>query len=314
MTNTKTNYQYVGIDIAKDSLVLAIPQKIKTSNWNNSKDAHKLLIQHLKNLEGHFCVVVEATGGYEAALVEALFSAQIPVAIVQPQRVRNFARSQGLIAKTDAIDAAIIARFAEVSQPRLFTKADQASADLQAMMSHRQHLIGELTRESNRLATASSALAPLIKKHIKWLERQIEVIEERIEQFVHETESIRLREERLRQIKGVGPILSRTLLAWMPEIGTLSAKQVAALAGVAPYNQDSATIHKRRCIYAGRSQVRAALYMASVASTRHNPILRDFYKRLRVNGKPPKVALTAVMRKLIILANNVLKNPDFVLA
>jgi len=312
--NNKKEILYIGIDVAKQDLVLVADGEKKSYTFPNKLLGHQNLIQHIRALERPCCAVVESTGGYEYALLEALLEAQIEAAMVLPMSVRAYARSQGRLAKTDAIDAAVIAEFARIRQPRRFQKQDQLHHELKAFHQRRADLVKEQTRESNRLNTAPKRMRELIENHLHYLKEEIVQIEQQLESLIATSEQLQGKEQRLRQIQGIGPVVSRSLIIWMPELGTLSDNQAAALAGVAPYNRDSGKSAKPAHTHGGRSKVRTMLYMAAVASVHWNPVLTPFYKRLRARGKPPKVALTAVMRKLIILANHALKYPDFQLA
>lgn len=312
--NNEAKILYIGIDIAKQDLVFVVDGQNKSHTVPNKPHGHQGIIEHIHSLERSCCAVLESTGGYEYALLEALLEAGIEAAVVLPQRVRDYARSQGHLAKTDAIDAAVIAEFARISQPRRFQRQDQLHHELKAFYQRRADLIKEQTREHNRLDTAPKRLCELIHGHLQYLNEQIAQIEQQVEALIASSAQMQIKEQRLREIQSIGPVVSRTLLIWMPELGTLSDTQAAALAGVAPYNRDSGKSSKPARTHGGRAKVRSMLYMAAVVASRCNPVLSPFYKRLIARGKPPKVALTAVMRKLIIIANHMLKYPDFTLA
>jgi len=312
--NNKKTILYLGIDIAKQELVFVEDGQSKAQKVPNKPEGHRRIIDHIHNLKRPCCAVVESTGGYEYALLEALLEAGIEAAVVLPQRVRDYARSQGHLAKTDAIDAAVIAEFARISKPRRFQKQDQLHHELKALHKRREDLVKERTRERNRLDTAPKRLGQLIQDHLCYLKKHIAEIEQQIEALIDSSDHLQVREQRLRQIQSIGPVVSRALLVGMPELGTLTDSEAAALAGVAPYNNDSGQSSKQARTRGGRSKVRSLLYMAAVVASRHNPVLAPFYRKLIARGKPTKVALTAVMRKLIIIANRSLKDPNFQLA
>jgi transposase len=312
--NNKDTILYLGIDVAKQELVFVADGQSRAQKVPNKPEGHGRIIEHIHTLDRRCCVVVESTGGYEYALLEALLNAGIEAAVVLPQRVRDYARSQGHLAKTDAIDAAVIAEFARISQPRHFQKQDQLHHELKALHKRREDLVKERTREQNRLDTAPKRLGQLIEDHLRYLKKHIAEIEQQIEALIDSSDQLQARQQRLCQIQSIGPVVSRALLVGMPELGTLTDNQAAALAGVAPYNNDSGQSSKKARTRGGRSSVRSLLYMASVVASRHNPVLAPFYQKLIARGKPTKVALTAVMRKLIIIANRSLRDPNFQLA
>jgi transposase len=248
-------------------------------------------------------VVVEATGGYEMALVGLLVAAAVPVAVVNPRQVRDFAKATGQLAKTDAIDARVLALFAARVQPTPRAVPDAALQDLTALVTRRRQLVEMLGAERNRLAVARPALRRSVGAHIRWLERQLATLEEELATRIRATPVWREKDDLLRSVPGVGPQTARMLIAHLPELGQLSRHEIAALAGVAPLNRDSGRWRGRRTTWGGRAVVRAGLYMAALVASRHNPVLRAFYVRLVVAGKPKKVALVAVMRKLLTILN-----------
>jgi len=257
---------------------------------------------------GPALIVLEASGGLELAVVGELAAAQLPVAVVNPRQVRDFARSTGQLAKTDALDARVLALFAERVRPPLRELPDQQTRELQALVSRRRELVEMLTAERNRLLSAPSVLRKRIARHITWLERELKQADRDLDQALRNSPLWREQEDLLRGVPGVGPVLCATLIASLPELGRLNRREIAALAGVAPLNRDSGTLRGRRMVWGGRASVRAALYMATLTATRHNPAIAAFYRRLRAAGKPPKVALTAAMRKLLITLNAILKH------
>jgi transposase len=260
-------------------------------------------------LEGRtVLVVLEATGGFERTVVGALTAAELSVVVVNPRQVRDFARATGTLAKTDRIDASILAHFAEAVRPAPKPLPDREIRALQAMVARRRQLLGMLAAENNRLSSAAKPVARRIKAHIRWLEKELSRAERDLEAAIESSTVLGENEALLRSVPGVGPVLARTLLAGVPELGTLTHKRLAALVGVAPLNRDSGTLRGRRSVWGGRADVRAALYMGALVAARRNPVVRKFYERLLAAGKPKKVALVACMRKLLSILNAVLKH------
>jgi len=253
-------------------------------------------------------VVVEATGGLEISLTAALGVAGLPVAVVNPRQVRDFARATGKLAKTDKLDAQLLAQFGAMVQPPARPLPDAQHRELQAMVTRRQQLIGMLTAEKNRLRRTTPRVRHQIEVHVQWLREQLREVDRDLEHFLRTSPLWQEDAKVLRSAPGVGPIVTATLIARLPELGSLNCKQVAALVGVAPFNRDSGTLRGKRTVWGGRGALRTALYMATLVATRHNPVLRAFYQRLCNAGKPKKVALTACMRKLLIILNSMIKN------
>jgi transposase len=297
----------VGIDVAKDRLDVA--QRPGTEAWGVTNDERGIadLVARLKALRPTL-VVLEATGGIELPVVGALAAAGLPVVVVNPRQVREFARATGRLAKTDAIDAQVLARFAEAVRPALRPLPDAATHQLSSLVARRRQVIVMLTAEKNRLRTAAPVVRDHIKEHIVWLERSLSDLDRELGQVIHSSDIWRAQDNLLQSAPGVGPVLSTTLLAELPELGSLNRKEIAALVGVAPLNRDSGTLRGRRTVWGGRSQVRTALYMAALAATRFNPVIRAFYQRLETAGKPKKVALTACMRKLLTILNAMMRH------
>jgi transposase len=248
-------------------------------------------------------VVLEATGGYERAVVAALAAAGLPVVVANPRQIRAFARAVGQLAKTDRLDAAMLARFGAQVRPTPRALPDAQAEALDALLTRRRQLIEMLTAEKNRLAAAVPAVRRGITQHIRWLERQLDDVDGELGALIEASPLWRAQDDLLQSVPGVGPVLSRTLLGELPELGRLTHKQIAALVGVAPMARDSGTWRGRRGVTGGRAPVRTALYMAAVTAAHHNPVIRVFYRRLRAAGKPAKVALTACMRKLLTILN-----------
>jgi transposase len=297
----------VGIDVAKDRLDVA--QRPGTEVWWVTNDDRGIadLVARLRALRPTL-VVLEATGGIELPVVGALAAAGLPVVVVNPRQTREFARATGRLAKTDAIDAQVLARFAEAVRPALRPLPDAATQQLSGLVARRRQVIEMLTAEKNRLRTAAPAVRDHIKEHILWLEGSLSDLDSELGQVIHSSNIWRAQDDLLQSTPGVGTVLSTTLLAHLPELGTLNRKEIAALVGVAPLNRDSGTMRGRRTVWGGRSDVRTALYMAALAATRFNPVIRAFYQRLEAAGKPKKVALTACMRKLLTILNAMMRH------
>ncbi len=300
---------YCGIDVSKDHLDARI--RGKTVRFSNSVKGAGLIMDRAG--EVHF--IFESTGGYERMAAWMMMAEGKKVSIVNPGRVRHFALSMGQLAKTDSIDARIITEFAEKVKPVPAQKPSKRQRTLTALVDRRQQLVDIRTAETNRLDTAGDPIyRKLISRHVKWLKKEISHIEEEIDVTIAEDAEMTTKVQSIQRIKGLGKVCTSTLLAHLPEIGTISRQEIAALAGVAPYNRDSGKTSFRRHICGGRKRLRACLYMAAVSAIRHNEHMKKFYTRLvEENHRPPKVALVAVMRKLLIAANSAAKNPEFIL-
>jgi transposase len=298
---------FVGIDVAKGWLDVAV--RPSGEHWRVANTAAELLtlVERLRTLAPQL-IVLEATGGYERTAVAALATAGLPVVVVNPRQVRDFAKATGRLAKTDALDAQVLAHFAEAVHPEPRPLSDEATQQLAALLERRAQVVGMLTAEKNRRQQAVARVRPLIEAHIAWLEAALGELNQDLDQALHASPLWRARDDLLRSVPGVGPILSLTLLADLPELGTLSHKQLAALVGVAPLNRDSGFSRGKRLIWGGRARVRSALYMSALSAVRYNPILRAFWTRLREQGKPKKVALVACMHKLLTILNAMLKH------
>ena len=294
---------YVGIDVAKEQLQVALRPGGETWTVTNDRPGLRELVKRLVARKPAL-VVLEATAGMEMPVAAALAGAGLPVVAVNPRHAREFARATGRLAKTDVIDAHVLARFAEAVKPSPRPLPDAATQELNALVTRRHQLVEMLTAEKNRLAQpAAKAVRAGIQEHIRWLERRLANIDRDLADTIHETPIWREKDELLQSAQGVGPVLSTTLLAGLPELGTLGRKQIAALVGVAPLNRDSGRYRGKRRVWGGRARVRETLYMGTLVATRFNPVIRDFYQRLLGAGKPKKVALTACMRKLLTTLN-----------
>lgn len=294
--------RFAGIDVAKDALEVFIRPDTIQKNFPNDEKGRTGLTRFLGKMEPSL-VVLEASGGYEIPVVEVLALRNLSVVVINPRQVRDFAKATGKLAKTDAIDAEVIARFGEVIRPEIRPLKDADAQRLQAFVTRRRQLVQMLTEEKNRLHSAPSWTRTDIEAHIAWLTTCINTIGKDISTLIKKTPLWREKEDLLRTFKGIGPVNALTLLARLPELGQLNRKKIAALAGLAPINRDSGKYRGKRIIFAGRSDVRAALYMATLSAVSHNPAIRTFYQRLIHAGKLPKVALTACMHKVLIILN-----------
>ena len=299
--------QFVGIDVSKAQLDVAVRPNGETWAVAHDEAGLSALVARLRTLAPAL-IVLEATGGLEVALAGALATAALPVAVVNPRQVRDFARSTGTLAKTDRLDAQSLAHFAEALRPQPRPLPDAQAQELSALLQRRRQLVEMLTAEKNRLPLAAPRVRPQLQAHITWLQRQISQFDDALRALVRSSPLWRDKEDLLRSTPGVGPVLATTLVAALPELGTLTRQQIAALVGVAPLNRDSGTLRGRRTVWGGRAQVRTVLYMSTLVAVRHNPVLAAFYQRLRTAGKAPKVALTACMRKLLTILNAMLKH------
>jgi transposase len=310
------NSRYVGIDVAKATLDVGIWGEEGVETYSYDKAGLDQLSQALVG-QPVARVVVEATGDLERRLVTALVMVGLPVAVVNPRRVRDFARAVGQLAKTDRLDAQVLAHFGQALQPPVYEAQSTEGEELSALVSRRQQLVAMLTAEKNRLNTAHGSVRRQVESHIRWLEEEIKVLDEAISQLIQADPHWQQQAELLRSVPGVGPVAASTLLADLPELGALGRQQVAALVGVAPLNHDSGRRRGQRHILGGRATVRRILYMVALTASRVNPVIRDFYQRLLAAGKCKKVALTACMRKLLVILNAMLRdqrpwNPDSV--
>jgi len=297
----------VGLDIAKDHV--DVHARPGDESWRalQTEDGIAQLVTRVMALTPTL-VVVESTGGYETAVVSALAIAQIPVAVVNPRQVRDFAKAIGQLAKTDAIDARLLALFAERVRPEVRPLPDEAQQELVALVTRRRQLLDMLTAERNRLAMARRSVRGSVQQHIRWLERRIHDADADLTTTIHRSPLWRAKDDLLRSVPGIGRVTSSMLIALLPELGVLSRREIASLAGVAPLNRDSGHHRGRRMVWGGRASVRGPLYMATLVATRCNPVIRAFYQRLRTAGTPPLVALVAAMRKLLTILNAMVKH------
>lgn len=298
---------YVGLDVSKAHLDVAVHPSEEAFRVSHDEAGIAALVTRVRALTPTL-IVLEATGGYETAVVSAVSLAGLAVVVVNPRQVRDFARAVGRLAKTDRIDAHVLALFAARVQPTVRPLPDATQQALSALIARRRQLLEMLTAERNRLPLARGAVRHDLRQHIRWLERRVQDTDGQLTQCLQESPVWRTREDLLRSVPGIGPITARTLIADLPELGHLSRRQIAALVGCAPFNCDSGQRRGRRTTWGGRAHIRAPLYLAALSATRCNPAIRVFYQRLRTDGKPVKVALVAAMRKLITILNAMLKH------
>lgn len=299
---------YLGLDVAKDTVVLASePAGVAGPYTTDAAGLAALVAQcHAQPVT---LLVLEATGGYEAPVVAALVTAGLPVAVVNPRQVRDFAKALGRLAKTDRIDAQVLALFAARVRPTPRPLPDEVTEELAALLARRRQLLEMLHAERQRLPRARGrGVRRNLRAHIRWLEHSVIDSDAALETRIQQSPVWRVQDELLQSVPGVGPTLARTLLGLVPELGQLDRHAIAALVGVAPLARDSGTLRGRRTCWGGRPAVRTVLYMAALTAARWNPVLRAFYQRLRTAGKPAKVALTAVARKLLVLLNAILRD------
>jgi transposase len=302
MTTTQTD-TFIGIDVSKAHLDVAVRPSDASWRVDNDEPGIRSLVAKLQALAPTL-IVVEATGGYETAGVAALAAEGLPVAVINPCQARDFARSLGKRAKTDPIDARVLARFAEAIRPEVRALPDAAAQALQATLVRRRQVLEMLVAEKNRLGPSSHAsVQARLRDHIQWLAAELEDLDGQLRRQLRDSPVWREKDDLLQSVKGVGPVLATTLLAELPELGQLNRKQIAALVGVAPFNRDSGKLQGKRMIWGGRASVRTSLYMATLSASRTNPVIRDYYARLLAAGKLKKVALVACMRKLLTILN-----------
>jgi transposase len=300
--------RYVGIDVSKAELVIAVHPTGETWTSGTMPGAITSVVERLVGLGPHL-IVLEATGGYERAIVAACADADLPVAVVNPAQVRAFARALGRPAKSDAIDAGVLALFGARLEPVARPPDDADTQALAALVARRRQLLDMLGAERRRLAQAATkAVQRNLRAHIQWLDGRVGDVDDEIASAVQAHPRWRVHDTLLRSVPGIGPVVAHTLLAEFPELGQVDRRAAAALVGVAPFNRDSGQWRGRRVISGGRASVRSTLYMAAVVAARHNPPLRAFYQRLRAAGKPAKVALIAVLRKLVTIINAMIRH------
>lgn len=298
---------YAGIDVSKDRLDIAVTPVGEPWWAANTPEGISQVIDAMKEASPNL-IVLEATGGLELPVVAALAEVGLPVVVINPRQARDFARSTGRLAKTDRIDAGMLALFAERVRPQPRPLKDEETQLLSSLLARRRQIVDMITAEKNRLGVAVGPIRKGIRHHITWLEARLREIDHDLENSVRNSPVWREKDDLLRSVPGVGTVLSLTILSGVPELGTLSNRQMAALVGVAPLNRDSGRHRGGRSVWGGRAHVRAVLYMATVSASRCNPVVKAFYQRLIAAGKKPKVALTACMHKLLTILNAMMRS------
>lgn len=304
----QTEGTFFGIDVAKTALDLSQWGKKEVTQFENNATGIAAMMAALPSETAVTLIVVEASGGFEKAMVAELAAVSLPIVVVNPTRVRNFARAKGQLAKTDQIDARMIADFAEAIRPEVRPLGTEEQQLIKALVTRRRQLIDMQTAEKNRRTSTNPELLPRLQKHLDWLETELAEIEDDLDDWIDQNAQWREKRTSLESVPGVGKVTSFTLLAELSELGTLSRQKIAALAGLAPFNRDSGRFRGRRHIFGGRSDVRSVLYMAALSGIRYNPVLKTFYDRLIAKGKLPKVAITACMRKLLTILNAIIRD------
>jgi transposase len=298
---------FIGIDVSKTVLEVAVHQHATGFRVANKASALPELIAELVALRPKR-IVLEATGGLEIPVVSALFAAGLPVVVVNPRQIRDFAKATGQLAKTDRLDATVLAHFAAAVQPALRPIKNAAELELDALVTRRRQLVEMLAAEKTRLSsTATAPMRAEVRVHIEWLEQRIAEIDKQLRKRITDSSAWRIKDDLLQSVPGIGPVTALTLVADVPELGQLNRHQVAKLVGVAPLNCDSGNLRGQRHIFGGRQAVRNTLYMAIQSAVRHNPVIKECYARLLAHQKPKKVALVACMRKLLTIVNVMLK-------
>jgi transposase len=298
---------FVGIDVAKATLDIALRPSAQTWQVIYDDPHVEAFVTQLNELSPTL-IVVEATGGLERSLVAALVAARLPVIVINPRQARDFAKATGRLAKTDRIDAQVLAHYGEAIRPSFRPLPDADTQQLRALVDRRRQLVDMMTAEQSRLNTSPARVRDSIEAHLAWLQQQLASLDDDLDDMLQSSPIWRERDDMLQSTPGVGPVLSRTLMSQLPELGDLNRKEIAALVGVAPFNRDSGTWRGRRTIWGGRAAVRSVLYMSTLVATGHNPVIREFYERLLAAGKAKKVALIACMRKLLTILNAMVKN------
>lgn len=293
---------FVGIDVSKAWLDVAKHGQKETTRFSNDETGISSLVKALKKRKPKL-IVLEPTGGFEMLVVAELSQAGLPVAVVNGKRVRDFAKATGQIAKTDKLDARVLAHFAAAIRPEVRSLRTEEEEQLTALLTRRRQVLEMLTVEKNRLVTVRAKMRPALETHIHWLSTNLKELDQEIAEFVKGSPLWKEKDTLLQSVPGVGPVTSATMLGMLPELGQLNRQEIAALVGVAPINKDTGRKQGKRSIYGGRGEVRNVLYMAALSAKKHNPFIRTFYERLIRHGKEKKVALTACMRKLLVILN-----------
>ncbi len=299
--------RYAGVDLSKEWFDVAVVPDGLSWNLPHTEKGLREFVKRMKDLQVAL-VVVEACGHLERPLSRTLQEAGIPVSVVNPRQLRDFAKSLGRLAKTDKLDAGVLARYAQAMTPEPRPLPDEDDEELQSLLARRRQLVEMITAEKNRLRRALPQLRHRIEEHIRWLEEQVKELEKEIRRLQKSKPAWKELMTLLESAPSVGPVLSATLTAYLPELGQLDRRKISALVGLAPFNCDSGKREGTRAIWGGRAHVRAALYMSVISAVRYNPVIRSFYQRLRSQGKRPKVALVACMRKLLTMLNAMVRD------
>lgn len=307
MSNSKPNCEiYIGIDVSKNKLDVYILEHDKYFQFSQTETGLSELVETIKPFNTAL-VVLEATGGFESNAASILASSNIPVAVVNPRQVRDFAKATGTLAKTDCLDAKIIAMFGKAIKPKISALPDETLKHINLLVRRRAQLVYMIGQEKNRLSSAKGFMAKSIKKHITWLKKELKQLEKNINNFIKSSPIYKDKVQIFKSTPGCGPVLASSLIAFMPELGKLNRKKIALLAGLAPLNNDSGKFKGKRTVRGGRENIRSILYMATMSAIRFNPPIKKFHERLIAKGKPKKVAITACMRKLLVTLNAMCK-------
>ena len=293
---------YVGIDVAKETLEVAASDSPPTRQFTNDPEGIRQIIQHITRLQPGG-IILEATGGLEMSLAAELQTKGLPVVIINPRHVHDFARATGVLAKTDSIDAKLLALFGLRIKPEVRPLPEKPAREMASLLTRRRQLMEMLIAERNRLSRADEKVQPSIKEHLKWLKKALFDINTELEHRIQESPAWQEKDHLLKSVPGIGKVVSTTLLIELPELGQLNRRKIAALVGVVPLNRDSGTLRGKRTVWGGRATLRAALYMATLVATKRNPVIANFYQRLLNAGKVKKAALVACMRKLLVIVN-----------
>lgn len=298
---------YIGIDVSKANLEIDAYPRAHRARFNNDETGRRQLVRVLKGLQPKL-IVLEATGGLESPVASELAMVGLAVAVIHPRQARDFAKALGVLAKTDQVDALVLARFAEAIKPEVRALKECEVMAFDSVLTRRRQRVDMITAESNRQAQAPSKIAKQIAKHLSWLNKRLDEADDDLEDAIRQSPRWQAKANLMTSIPGVGRVTATTLRAALPELGALSRREMSALVGVCPFNRDSGGHRGRRVIWGGRASVRAVLYMAALAASRHNPTIKAFYQKLLAAGKMKKVALVACMRKLLVILNAMMKS------
>jgi transposase len=303
--------EYVGVDVSQETLDMVVHGTGEMRSFANNQAGIARAVGWLKALEPEI-IVMEATGELEVPFVVSLQAEKLPTAVINPRQVRDFAKSKGVLAKTDKVDAKVLAHYARAMEPEIRPMPEEEVRQLDALVTRRLQLVQMITAEQNRLIRVNNrVIKQRIQEHIDWLRSELKNINKNVSQMIKQSPVWQEKDRKMQSVPGVGDILSATLIGALPELGRLNRREIAALVGVAPFNRDSGKYRGERHVWGGRSCIRTPLYMATLTAVRYNPVLSKFYQRLIAAGKAKKVALTACMRKLLIILNAMLKHNSY---